>query len=345
MSDAPMPPTLRGSPARRVFTTGQPLAPEVGLRPVRLECRDQFLDDRFTPYDDADFAPLVQFEPSQALTADERVLAVADDGADVQTVAGKCLMNEPVAARAHFADDPDVDALLRAFLEQADDPHVADLRIVDEQLRLRLADERGQLLSRRTRTDDERAVAGVSMPLAIGLEQLDGGVNGLPVVHDDAEAAAPRDIDHRVVESEHEELPAIDDHELAVIADEVVAGAVDRRAGAEQTLFELPQSPRSAFVGVGDERMDVHAARDGRVQRVLDVVAVESEDDQLDAALRAPDRGNQRCDAVPWLNQQLHAITGSRWRGARTAPSPRDMLQATRACRHWARAAVPPPSG
>ena len=130
------------------------------------------------------------------------------------------------------------------------------------------------------------------------------------VLRHDAETAAPVDVEQRVVEAEHQQRRAIDDHELAVIADEVVPGPVHCGAGAEQPLLELSQPPRPALIGVGDERVHLHAPSDGVVQRPLDVVAIEAEDDDLDALPGLPDRRNQRCDAVAWLNQELHARRG-----------------------------------
>src|SRR5439155_21205835 len=76
--------------------------------------------------------------------------------------------------------------------------------------------------------------------------------------------------------------------------------------GAEQPLFELAQPSSSALVGVRNERMDVHPARDGGVQRALDVVTVEAEDDQLHALGGALDRRDQRSDSVTGLNEKLH---------------------------------------
>ena len=61
-----------------------PLSPEAGLRPVGFERGDQFLDDRRALDEHTHFAPLVQLELAQALTADEGVPAIADNGADVE---------------------------------------------------------------------------------------------------------------------------------------------------------------------------------------------------------------------------------------------------------------------
>ena len=91
-----------------------------------------------------------------------------------------------------------------------------------------------------------------------------------------------------------------------MIPDEVVPGPVHRCAGPEQALLELPQSPCPALIGVSDERMDLDAPSDGGVQGPLDVIAIEAEDDHLDARPGLLDRGDQRRDSVSWLNQELH---------------------------------------
>ena len=110
------------------------------------------------------------------------------------------------------------------------------------------------------------------MPRAVGVEESDCVVQRRSLARDDAEAAAARDVQQREVESEHEQERAIDDHELAVIADEILSGPIHSGARAEQPLLQLPQVAGAAVISVRDQRVHVHSALDGRVQRVRDVV-------------------------------------------------------------------------
>jgi hypothetical protein len=58
---------------------------------------------------------------------------------------------------------------------------------------------------------------------------------------------------------------------------------------------------------MSDERMDLNAPSHGGVQSPLDAIAIEAEDDQLDALPGLFDRRDQWRHAVSRLNQELHA--------------------------------------
>jgi hypothetical protein len=58
---------------------------------------------------------------------------------------------------------------------------------------------------------------------------------------------------------------------------------------------------------MSDERMDLNAPSDGGIQSPLDAIAIEAEDDQLDALPGLLDRRDQWRHAVSRLNQELHA--------------------------------------
>src|SRR5581483_11341754 len=106
---------LRGLPAR------------IGLGPILLEDALHLPDDSLVVDDDADLAALLELELPQALTADERAPAVADDRADVQPLAGIFFDGELVLVflRSELADDPDVDAGFGALREQPHDGRMA----------------------------------------------------------------------------------------------------------------------------------------------------------------------------------------------------------------------------
>ncbi len=172
---------------------------------------------------------------------------------------------------------------LRALLQHAQDEVVADLRVVDQQLLPRPLDERRQHLARGLRADDQAIVAG-----HVGLARrgrprtaCSASLTSFLSVVDDAEAAALLDVELRVVEAEHVER-VVDDHHLAVIARQVVGGARDGDPGVEQLQLELAQALLAAAVGVRDERAHDDAARDGRLERLLELGPVEPEDDDVD---------------------------------------------------------------
>ena len=133
------------------------LAAALGLRPVLLEDVLHLLDDADVGDDDADFAPLVELEPPQALAADETALAVADDRADVEPPSRKLLaLHVPLGLDP--AEDPHVDAGLDALRDQPQHRIVAHLRVVDQELLARAADEAAEALARVLRADDETFV-------------------------------------------------------------------------------------------------------------------------------------------------------------------------------------------
>ena len=90
--------------------------------------------------DDADLAAAVELQLAQALAADERGRAVADDRPHVQAQAGSLRASTPATPLLDLADDPDLDAgLARAPASSLQHQPVADLGVVDQQLLLRAA--------------------------------------------------------------------------------------------------------------------------------------------------------------------------------------------------------------
>src|SRR5688500_14906410 len=83
---------------------------ELGLGPVRFEDLQDRLHHLRILREQADFAPAVELERAQALTADKRLFTVAHDRPDVQPAAGHFLDAEVRTALRHLADNADVDA-------------------------------------------------------------------------------------------------------------------------------------------------------------------------------------------------------------------------------------------
>ena len=199
----------------------------------------------------------------------------------------------------------------RPILQHAQNQVVADLRVVDEQLLLRLADERGQQLARVLRADHEAVVARrVGLAVAVRLEQRAASLTSRLSRGDHAEAAALLDVQLGVVEAEDVQH-VVDDHHLAVIARQIVGGARHGDAGVEQPQLELAQALLAAAVGVRDQRPDHDAARHGRLERLLELDAIEAEDDDVDRLPGLTHRFQQRGEAVVGLDDQLHGVAST----------------------------------
>ena len=119
----------------------------------------------------------------------------------------------------------------------------------------------------------------------IGLEQPDCFAHQGTAPGDDAEAAAAPDVGGSEIERQQVQLAPVDDHQLAVIAGQVVRRARHNRSGFEQTQLQLSQALLACPIGVGDERMD-----GGVGERPLNFLLVATEDCNLDTALRAGNR-------------------------------------------------------
>ena len=82
----------------------------------------------------------------------------------------------------------------------------------------------------------------------------------------------------------------------------------DRDAGVEQPQLELAQDLLAAAIGVRDQRADDDAARDRRLERFLELDAIEPENHDVDGLLRVADRLHQRRQAVVRLDDELHFV-------------------------------------
>ena len=128
------------------------------------------------------------------------------------------------------ADDPHHHPRLHPLLQDADAGVVGDVP-VDEELALRPAEEGGEALSRVDRAhDQQRRVPGVLLPVEVGVEELLRLLDERPLPGGDPEAAAAPEIGPREVVGEDVELLAVDDHDLPVIAQEVVVAPGDGRS-------------------------------------------------------------------------------------------------------------------
>src|SRR5688500_5929239 len=129
------------------------LLTELGLRPVGFEHLQDRLHHLRVLRQQADLAAAIELERAQALTADERLLAVSHHRAHVHP-SGHFLHAQVGSALRGLADDADVDTRLAALTQQPQHLGIGDLRIPDDQAPLGALDERRQLLPRVLRTDD-----------------------------------------------------------------------------------------------------------------------------------------------------------------------------------------------
>ena len=144
----------------------------------------------------------------------------------------------------------------------------------------------------------------------------------------DAEATAVVDVQMREIERQHAQDTAIDQDVLVVIADQVVGSASHDDSGIETAQLQLAQTLFAAAVGKCDQGGHLDAPLRRRLQRRLDVLAIEAEDGNLHAFLRALDGREQRRHAVGGLNDQFHNwISLSLWCVARHSSAKSDHIR------------------
>src|SRR5947207_11823056 len=105
-----------------------------------------------------------------------------------------------------------------------------------------LVDKGGGLLAGSRGTHNEGGEAGdISLAIEIGLEELHRFLDNFRALGDNAKAAAMIDIHMDEIERQQEQRPAIDNHHLAVIANQIVRGAPYGNASLEKTGLQTAQ--------------------------------------------------------------------------------------------------------
>jgi hypothetical protein len=87
------------------------------------------------------------------------------------------------------------------------------------------------------------------------------------VARDEAEAAAVSDVNHCVIEGQHVQHAAINDHEFIVIAHQIISCARHSHTAVKQPLFEPAQTAFTIATGISDQRLNCHPARHCRPER------------------------------------------------------------------------------
>ena len=163
-----------------------------------------------------------------------------------------------------------------------------------------------RIAARRLGAHDQAVVPGrIGLARAVGIEQRGGLFHEPLVLGGDAEAAALLDIELRVVEAVDVQ-PVVGEHHLAVIPRQVVGGASHGDPRLEHPRFQLAEDLLAAAVGVRDQRPDRDAARHRRLERFLELGAIEPEDHDVDGFAGVSDRLQHRSEAVVRLDDELH---------------------------------------
>ena len=104
------------------------------------------------------------------------------------------------------------------------------------------------------------------------------------------------------VEGQDVEQPTVDNHQLVVIAHQIVGGPRNGDAHCQQAHLKLAQVYLAAPIGVGNQGMHRNAATHRSLQRRLNLGAVETEDCDLDAFPGVADSRQQRLGSVAGLD-------------------------------------------
>src|SRR5262249_4579535 len=128
----------------------------------------------------------------------------------------------------------------------------------------------------------------------------------LAVRGDHAEAAAALNIQIGEVKCHQMQHAPIDDHELVMIANQVISGPGDSHAGSEHPQLESSQVLVTPFIRASDQSLYSDATRHCVRKRLFYLLTIKTKNDDLDASLRFFDPFNKGPDAVTRLNEKPH---------------------------------------
>src|SRR5207248_944813 len=126
------------------------------------------------------------------------------------------------------------------------------------------------------------------------------------VLGDDPETAALLDVERGEVEAVDVQDLAVDDHHLAVVADEIVGGARHGDPALQQLQFEFAEALGPASILMRGQRAHAYAANDSLFEIARDLHAIEPEDQDVDGLARASDCVDDRDDAGIRLDYKFH---------------------------------------
>src|SRR5262249_43360991 len=103
------------------------------------------------------------------------------------------------------------------------------------------------------------------------------------------------------------EDPAVDDHDLAVVTDQVVGCPRHGNTGLQKVHLELSEDFGAAAILMSCQGPNAHAARHGGLQGAGDLQAIEPENQDVDRLPGLLDRGDDRGDSGVRLDDELHS--------------------------------------
>ena len=112
------------------------------------------------------------------------------------------------------------------------------------------------------------------------------------------------DVQVSEIERQYIQITAVDDHELAVIARQVVRAARHCDACRQKPHFQFTEIPLATAVGISNQRMHEYTAAHRAGQRLFNFAAVEAEDDNFNAFFGVIDGLHQGHHAIA----RLHSI-------------------------------------
>jgi hypothetical protein len=122
-----------------------------------------------------------------------------------------------------------------------------------------------------------------------------------------ATEASALEVERGKVEPIDVQFLAVDDQEFAVIARQVVGGPAHGDTGVEHPQLELPQAFLAARVRMRDQGPHLDAPLDGRLNRPLQGLHIEPEDDDVERALCLLDGAKDGLEPVGRLHDEFHA--------------------------------------
>src|SRR5262249_2678837 len=207
----------------------------------------------------------------------------------------------------HRSDDLDLDSRLRLAFQQLDHPRIGEFAVVNQQLPLCAQNEFGKLSPGIDRADDEMlGLHPLGLPINVRFEQSHRLGDKTRLVGDHSETAAVMDVQECEVERQQVERAPVNDHHLAVIADQVFGRTRDFDVTFDQTFLQLLDFFQALFVGISNQRVDADAASGGCDQLLLDLQPIQAVENDFDAFCRFLNSFEKRLNAVAWLNDNLH---------------------------------------
>src|SRR5262249_3715105 len=141
----------------------------------------------------------------------------------------------------------------------------------------------------------------VGSTFAVAVKQTGSLSRQSPVLGDDGETPAVINVEMRQVKRKKVQFLAINQHHLAVVADQVVGSPGDGDSRSQKPQFEFAQISFAAPVGIRDESAYRDTSLNCLLEGSLQIHPIETEDHDLYTLLCPLNSLDQRFHAVSWL--------------------------------------------